>query len=78
MIDLSSSSPQPLTARAVLDEAGVGSATLLDDPLDYEPSGGSMALREAVASMYRGVSADQVLITAGAAEAIRVVARTRI
>ena len=78
MIDLSSSSPQPLTARAVLDEAGVGSATLLDDPLDYEPSGGSMALREAVASMYRGVSADQVLITAGAAEAIRVVAEAAI
>ncbi len=78
MIDLSSSSPQPLTPRAVLDEAGVGSATLLDDPLDYEPSGGSVALREAVASLYHDVCAAQVLITAGAAEAIRIVAEAAI
>ena len=62
----------------MLDEAGVGSATLLDDPLDYEPSGGSSSLREAVASLYHDVSADEVLITAGAAEAIRVVAEAAI
>lgn len=72
MFDLSSSSPQPLTARDVLEDAGVGSVSLLDQALDYEPGGGSSALREAVACLYHNVSADHVLITAGAAEAIRV------
>ena len=73
MVDLSSSAPQPLTAREVLEEAGAGAVSLLDERLDYEPGGGSRALREAVASLYSNVSANQVLITAGAAEAIRVV-----
>lgn len=72
MFDLSSSSPQPLTARAVLDEAGAGVSALFDNPLDYEPGGGSIALREAIASLYEDVSPDDVLVTAGAAEAIRV------
>jgi rSAM/selenodomain-associated transferase 1 len=78
MFDLSSSSPQPLTPREVLDDAGVASAALLDQALDYEPGGGSLRLREAVASLYNGVSADQVLITAGASEAIRVAAEVAV
>jgi rSAM/selenodomain-associated transferase 1 len=78
MVDLSSSSPQPLTAREVLDDAGAGYACLLDDALDYEPGGGSQALRGAVASLYDDISADHVLITAGAAEAIRVAAEAAI
>src|SRR5438128_1032015 len=78
MFDLSSSSPQPLTAREVLDEAGVTPSSLLSQPLDYEPGGGDRALREAVASLYCNVSADEVLITAGAAEAIRIVTEAAI
>jgi rSAM/selenodomain-associated transferase 1 len=73
MFDLSSSSPQALTARHVLDDAGVAAATLLHSAIDYEPGGGRPALREAIASLFHAVSADQVLVTAGAGEAIRVV-----
>ena len=78
MVDLSSSSPQPLTAREALEEAGVGVESLVNAPLDYEPSGGGLALRGAIASLYGGVSASEVLVTAGAAEAIRVVAEAAI
>jgi rSAM/selenodomain-associated transferase 1 len=73
MFDLSSSSPQALTLRDVLDDAGIASATLLNSAMDYEPGGGRPALREAIASLFHAVSADQVLVTAGAGEAIRVV-----
>src|SRR5262245_13884471 len=72
MFDMSSSSPEALTARDVLDEARAVSASLLDRALEYEPGGGSLPLREAVASRYNHTSSDQVLITAGASEAIRV------
>jgi rSAM/selenodomain-associated transferase 1 len=73
MFDLSSSSPQALTVRDVLGDAGIAAATLLNSAMDYEPGGGRSALREAIASLFHAVSADQVLVTAGAGEAIRVV-----
>jgi rSAM/selenodomain-associated transferase 1 len=73
MFDLSSSSPQALSARHVLDEAGVAPSMLLDAPMDYEPGGGSPDLRAGVAALFDNVTPDQVLIVAGAAEAIRVV-----
>ncbi len=73
MFDLSSSSPQPMSPRHVLDEAGVAPAALLDMAMDYEPGGGSPALRSVVAALFTDVTPDDVLITAGAAEAIRVV-----
>ncbi len=78
MFDLSSSSPQPLTAGEVLERAGVGAQCLLDDALDYEPAGGSGDLRRGVASLYDNLSPDHVLITAGAAEAIRIVSEAAV
>ena len=74
MFDLSASAAASLSAAEVLDVAGASCATLLDAPLDYERGGGSAELRAAVASLYGGIDADNVLITAGASEAIRVVA----
>ncbi len=72
MFDLSSSAPEPLTAGAVLYAAGVPPAALLDSPVTYEPGGGSIALRAAVASLFDDLGPDGLLITAGASEAIRV------
>ena len=70
--DLASSSPQPLTARDVLAVAGLDHSHLLDTPLDYERGGGDRDLRNAVAALYDGITGDDVLITAGASEGIRV------
>ncbi len=70
--DLSSSSPAPLSVRDVLprDDA----AALLDAPLQYVRGGGPHELRAAVAaSQYNFLAADDILITAGAAEAIHAV-----
>lgn len=74
VFDLSSSSPVPLTARDALRVAGIDPESLLDLPLTYERSGGSRELAAAVAVLYAGISPEDVLITAGASEAIRTVA----
>lgn len=62
-----------MSARNVLEEACMAPALLLDAAMEYEPGGGRPELRSAVAALFAEVSPDQVLITAGAAEAIRVV-----
>ncbi len=74
MFDLSASAPASLSAAEVLGAVDPSCARLLDAPLDYERGGGSDELRAAVASLYDGIGSDDVLITAGASEAIRIVA----
>lgn len=71
--DLSSSASVSHTARELLG-SDLGLADLLDAPLDYGPTGGSHELREAIASQYAGLTAADVLATAGASEAIKAVA----
>jgi rSAM/selenodomain-associated transferase 1 len=74
LFDLSSSSPVPYTLGRVLDAASADIDSLLEMPLNYCAAGGDGALREAIASLYEGLGADDVLVTAGASEAIRVIA----
>jgi rSAM/selenodomain-associated transferase 1 len=72
LLDLSSSAPaSPLLSQLVsskdLDMLGSRS-------LGYETSGGSSQLRRAIASLYPGLDAENILVTAGAVEAIRAAA----
>lgn len=56
MVDLSASSPTACEER--------------DGSMDYAPPGGLPAIREAIAAMYPGLSAEHVEVTNGAAEAL--------
>ena len=68
--DLSSSSPPALTV-ADLTALAANATDIVDLGLGYERSGGSEPLRRLVAGMYEGLTPDDILITAGASEAIR-------
>jgi rSAM/selenodomain-associated transferase 1 len=72
LTDLSSSAAYALRLSELLGVDAMASLGGLS--LAYEPAGGSRALREAVAGHYPGLRAENVLITAGAAEAIRAAA----
>ena len=72
LFDLSSSAPVPYTARDLLDSESLDA--LLDAPLDYGPTGGDEQLRASIASLYDGLSGEEILVTAGASEAIRAAA----
>ncbi|HEX4438756.1 MAG TPA: aminotransferase class I/II-fold pyridoxal phosphate-dependent enzyme [Thermoanaerobaculia bacterium] len=64
--NLSESGVQPLSVAELLGESG---AALLSQPLKYPESNGSRLLRERIALMYPGASADNVLVTNGTSEA---------
>jgi hypothetical protein len=69
LFDLSSSAPVPYSVRDLICDDGLD--RLLDAPLEYGPAGGDGEIREGIASLYDGLSAADVLVTAGASEAIR-------
>jgi len=66
--DLAESGVHPLTGRELLgsDEA---IARFLDSRLGYPPSEGTPELRATIAGMYRGATAENVLVTNGSSEA---------
>ena len=66
--NLSESGVRPLTARELIDDPA-GLDGLLDQPLVYTQSNGTIALREAIAAMYPGATADHVEVTNGGSEA---------
>jgi hypothetical protein len=66
--NVSESGVHPLTAAELLAMAG-GGPTPLDKPLGYPQSNGTGPLREAIAALYQGASAANVLVTSGSAEA---------
>ena len=74
MVDLSASSGPSAGLEQLCPD---WQRLLADVSLGYAPSGGSAELRGTVAALY-GLGADNVLITAGAMEAIRVAARALI
>jgi aspartate/methionine/tyrosine aminotransferase len=66
--NLSESGVHPLTIRTLLDdEAQIGE--LLNTELTYPQANGLVELRERIAALYPGASADNVLVTVGCAEA---------
>jgi aspartate/methionine/tyrosine aminotransferase len=66
--NLSESGVRPLTPRELVEDSA-GLEGLLDQPLVYSQSNGTIALREAIASFYPGAGVDHVEVTNGGAEA---------
>ena len=66
--NLSESGVRPLTARELVgDPAGLEG--LLDQPLVYSQSNGTIELRQAIAAMYPGAGVDHIEVTNGGSEA---------
>jgi hypothetical protein len=66
--NLSDSGIQPVTLASLVDHSWIREV-LARQPLGYGHTRGSPELREAVAALYAGADADQVLVTTGTAEA---------
>ncbi len=76
---LSSAEAAPLTVAELATIAGRSVDDMLRDvPLGYERSGGSLALRTAIAATLPGVDADSVVVTTGAGEALTALVATLI
>ena len=66
--NLSESGVRPLTPRELIEDAA-GCDGLLDQPLVYSQSNGTIELRQAIAGMYPGAGIDHVEVTNGGSEA---------
>jgi aspartate/methionine/tyrosine aminotransferase len=67
--NLSESGVHPLTLGELLETAGVDPGAIADVAINYPQANGTIALRETIAALYPGATADNVLVTVGAAEA---------
>ncbi|MBA3948912.1 MAG: aminotransferase class I/II-fold pyridoxal phosphate-dependent enzyme [Acidobacteria bacterium] len=65
--NLSESGVHPMTTRELL--GGQSEAALLDEPLAYTQSNGTIPLRERIAALYPGTTPDQIQVTNGGSEA---------
>jgi aspartate/methionine/tyrosine aminotransferase len=70
--NLSESGVHPLTPRELLAQEDFG--VILDQPLVYAQSNGTIALRSLVAQLYPGSTADSIEVTNGGSEANYIVA----
>jgi hypothetical protein len=66
--NLSESGVHPLTPRELIGDAA-GLEALLDQPLVYSQSNGTVELRRAIAALYPGAGVDHVEVTNGGSEA---------
>ena len=66
--DMSESGVRPVSLRE-LGEMGLDIESILDTPLTYSQSNGTIPLREALAAIYPGATADHVEVTNGTSEA---------
>ncbi len=71
--DMSESGVRPLTLRE-LAAMGLDIEALLDTPLGYSQSNGTIELRETLAAVYPGATADHIEVTNGTSEANYIVA----
>jgi len=67
-LDMSESGVRPVTLRE-LGEMGLDLDAILSMPLGYSQSNGTIALREELAAMYPGATADHIEVTNGTSEA---------
>jgi aspartate/methionine/tyrosine aminotransferase len=74
--NLSESGVHPMLLRELLGESQDRLEMLLDTDLNYPYANGEPALRERIAALYDGATADNVLVTVGAIEANYVTTRT--
>ena len=75
--DMSESGIRPLTLRE-LTEMGFDLESFLDEPLGYSQSNGTIELRERIAALYPGATADHIEVTNGTSEANYVIALSQI
>ena len=66
--NLSESGVRPLTPRELVEDAA-GLEGLLDQPLVYSQSNGTIELRRAIAALYPGAGIDHIEVTNGGSEA---------
>src|SRR4051794_19653795 len=67
-INLSESGVHPLTLGELVDDPAARAALLIE-PLRYTQTNGTLPLRERIAAMYPGATADHIQVTNGGAEA---------
>jgi aspartate/methionine/tyrosine aminotransferase len=68
-VNLSESGVHPMTLGELLDMGGLDHTAVTDVLINYPQANGTVELRETIAAMYPGATADDVLVTVGAAEA---------
>jgi aspartate/methionine/tyrosine aminotransferase len=71
--DMSESGVRPITLRGLV-EMGLDLDTVLDMPLGYSQSNGTLALRERLTAVYPGATVDHIEVTNGTSEANYLVA----
>jgi len=76
-MDLSESGVRPVSLRE-LGEMGLDLAAILNTPLGYSQSNGTIPLRESLAATYPGATADHIEVTNGTSEANYLLALTLI
>ena len=67
-MDMSESGVRPVTLRELM-EMGLDLQSLLDTPLGYSQSNGTLPLREELARIYAGATPDHIEVTNGTSEA---------
>jgi hypothetical protein len=67
--NLSESGVYPMTMRELVGESRAGEAAILDEPLAYTQSNGTIALRERIAALYPGATPGHIQVTNGGSEA---------
>ena len=75
--DMSESGVRPLTLRE-LGEMGFDLESFLDEPLGYSQSNGTIELRQRIAALYPGATAEKVEVTNGTSEANYILALTEV
>jgi aspartate/methionine/tyrosine aminotransferase len=68
-VNLSESGVHPMTLGELLEMGGLELDAIADVLINYPQANGTIELRETIAAMYPGATADDVLVTVGAAEA---------
>src|ERR1700736_3968185 len=72
-MDLSESGVWPVTLREMV-EMGLDMDAIMDTPLSYSQSNGTIPLRESLAELYPGATPDHIEVTNGTSEANYVLA----
>ncbi len=68
-VNLSESGVHPMTLGELLEMGGLDHTAVTDVLINYPQANGTVELRETIAAMYPGATANDVLVTVGAAEA---------
>jgi len=75
--DMSESGVRPLTLRELV-EMGLDLDAVMDQPLGYSQSNGTLELRERLATIYQGADLEQIEVTNGTSEANYLVALSQL